>query len=86
MSETTRRIDPSIEALRQGKHVHHGKTPAAWAGSMIALAAFFVGGIGLVLGPNWVVFGVGVAMLVLALVVTRVLQVTGHGASSRRSR
>jgi hypothetical protein len=62
-----------------GKHVHHGRTAAAWAGTSIALVAFLVGGLALVF-QNWPIFWVGAALLVVALIVTKVLQVTGHGA------
>ena len=62
-----------------GKHVHHGRTAAAWAGSMLAMLAFILGGIAVVV-QNWVLFGVAVVVLVVALVVTKVLQVRGHGA------
>ncbi|GAA1847207.1 HGxxPAAW family protein [Microlunatus capsulatus] len=62
-----------------GKHVHHGRTAAAWAGSMLAMLAFVLGGIAVVM-QNWVLFGVAVVVIVVALVVTKVLQVRGHGA------
>jgi hypothetical protein len=62
------------------KHVHHGRTLAAWAGSMIALLAFVVGGIGMMLGPNWVLFWIGAALLVISLIATVVLRKLGHGA------
>ena len=61
------------------KHVHHGRTTAAWAGTLIALVAFLVGGLALVF-QNWPIFWVGVGLLVVSLIVTKVLQVTGHGA------
>jgi hypothetical protein len=62
-----------------GRHVHHGRTAAAWAGSMLAMFAFILGGIAVVM-QNWVLFGVAVVVIVVALVVTKVLQVRGHGA------
>ena len=62
-----------------GRHVHHGRTAAAWAGSMLAMVAFILGGIA-VMVQNWVLFGIGVLLLVVALVATKVLQVRGHGA------
>ncbi len=64
------------------KHVHHGRTPAAWAGSLIALLAFIVGGIGFVIPPhpNWVVVGIGVVLIVASLVVTLVMRKLGLGA------
>ena len=66
---------------KAGKHVHHGRTPAAWAGTMVALAAILLGAIALVAGPQWVLFWISVALLVLSLVVTKVLQVMGFGAN-----
>lgn len=62
------------------KHVHHGKTPAAWVGAMTALVAFLLGGIALVLGPIWVLFWVAVVLLVVSLGVTKVMQRMGYGA------
>ena len=62
-----------------GKHVHHGRTAAAWAGSMLAMLAFILGGIAVVV-QNWVLFGIAVLILVVGLVATKVLQVRGHGA------
>lgn len=62
------------------KHVHHGRTAAAWAGVAIAMAAFLVGGIALVAGPIWVLFWIAVGLMVVAVVTTRILQVLGHGA------
>ncbi len=61
------------------KHVHHGRTPAAWAGTSIAMVAILLGGIALVI-QNWPMFWVGVALLVVSLIVTKVLQSMGHGA------
>ena len=40
---------------------HHGNTPAAWAGVLIVLIGFIVGGVGLVIG-SMTVFWVGVAL------------------------
>ena len=67
---------------RPVKHVHHGRTPAAWAGSLIALLAFIVGGIGFVIPPhpNWVVVIIGAVLLVASLIVTLVMRKLGLGA------
>jgi hypothetical protein len=63
-----------------GKHVHHGRTAAAWAGTLIALVAFIIGGLAVVF-QNWPLFWIGgVGLLIVSLIVTKVLQVTGHGA------
>lgn len=74
MTGTTRVLEPTGH-----KHVHHGRTPAAWAGVTIALVAIVVGGIALVI-QNWPLFWVGAGLLVLSLIVTKALQIAGHGA------
>ena len=63
-----------------GKHVHHGRTAAAWAGTTIAMVAIVLGGIALVV-QVWPLFWVGVGLLVVSLIATKVLQVMGHGAN-----
>ena len=64
---------------RPAKHVHHGRTVAAWTGTTIAMVAFIVGGIAVVL-QNWPLFWASVGLLVVAVIATKVLQVMGHGA------
>jgi fatty acid desaturase len=64
---------------RRGKHVHHGRTLAAWTGSVIGLVAFIVGGIAVVF-KYWPMFWVAVGLAVVALIVTVVLQRLGYGA------
>ena len=64
---------------RRGKHVHHGRTLAAWTGSTIAMVAFIVGGIAVVI-PNWPLFWVSVGLAVVAIIATLVLQRMGYGA------
>jgi len=63
----------------QGKHVHHGRTQAAWVGSMLAMVAFLLGGIAVMM-QNWILFSVAVLIIVAALVATKVLQTMGRGA------
>ncbi len=63
----------------QGKHVHHGRTQAAWVGSMLAMVAFILGGIAVMM-QNWVLFTVAVVLIVAALVATKALQAMGRGA------
>jgi hypothetical protein len=75
-SETQQQDQSAGEA---GKHVHHGRTGAAWVGSMLAMLAFILGGIAVVM-QNWVLFGIAVVIIVAALVLTAVLQRLGHGA------
>jgi fatty acid desaturase len=64
---------------RRGKHVHHGRTVAAWTGSVIGLVAFIVGAIAVVL-QYWPIFWGAVGLAVVALIVTVVLQRIGYGA------
>ena len=62
------------------KHVHHGRTLAAWTGSAIALLAVIVGGIAVVV-QYWPMFWFAVALAAVALIATVVLQRMGYGAS-----
>jgi hypothetical protein len=80
MAGTAQRSDLTHPTNRRGRHVHHGRTLAAWTGSTIALIAFVVGGIAVVL-PNWPLFWVSVALAVVAIIVTVVLQRLGYGAN-----
>lgn len=79
-SQAGGRMDAS-DASKPHKHVHHGRTTAAWTGSVLAMAAFVLGGIAMVLGPNWTLFWIAAALLVVSLIATKVLQAMGHGAN-----
>ncbi len=68
-------------AAHSGKHVHHGRTPAAWTGVTLGMIGFLLGGFAMVDGPNWTLFWISAAILVIALIAARVLQVLGYGAS-----
>jgi len=59
---------------------NHGNTPAAWTAVSIGLAAFLVGGIGLMAG-SMVVFWIGVALAPVALLSAVVMTRLGYGAS-----
>jgi membrane protein YdbS with pleckstrin-like domain len=80
MAGTAQRSDLTHPTSRRGKHVHHGRTLAAWTGSVIALIAFVVGGIAVVI-QNWWLLGAAVGLAAVALIVTVVLQRMGYGAS-----
>jgi hypothetical protein len=59
---------------------HHGNTPAAWTAVVVGLIGFTVGGIGLMFHPvNYVLFWVGVAIVVAAAVVFLVMDRLGYG-------
>jgi hypothetical protein len=59
----------------------HGSTPAAWTAVTIALVAFTLGGVALMIGPSWVLFWVSVALLPVAAIVGKVMQTAGVGES-----
>jgi len=78
--QSRQRSDLTYVVNRRGKHVHHGRTLAAWTGSAIGLVAFIVGGIAVVV-KEWPMFWAAVALAAIALIVTVVLQRMGYGAS-----
>lgn len=62
-----------------GKHYHHGRTPAAWAGSAIAFFGFLLGTIAFFMGPNWVLFWVALVFVLAAPIVGGVMSKMGLG-------
>ena len=60
------------------EHDNHGQTPAAWTTVIIIMLAFVVGTLGVMLG-NWVMFWVGVGLVVVGAIVGRVMQAMGMG-------
>jgi hypothetical protein len=79
MSSTGQSPATVVQHDKPSKHVHHGRTLAAWAGTTIALVAFLLGGIAVVV-QNWPLFWISAGLLVLGLITTKVLQVMGYGA------
>jgi hypothetical protein len=86
MAETRTRVESdtrgsteSRSAAGPDKHVHHGRTGAAWVGSLVAMVATIMGGIG-VMTQNWVLFWIAFAIMLVGLVAAKILQATGHGA------
>ena len=65
---------------KPAKHVHHGRTVAAWVGTTIAMVAFIVGGIAVVV-QNWPLFWASAALLVAGP--DRNEGVAGHGPRRR---
>ncbi|HEX2892796.1 MAG TPA: HGxxPAAW family protein [Marmoricola sp.] len=59
---------------------NHGNTPAAWTAVTIALAAFVVGGVGLMVG-SMATFWVGVALGPISLLVGYVMARMGYNSS-----
>jgi fatty acid desaturase len=79
MADTAQHSDLTRPTNRRGKHIHHGRTLAAWVGSGLGMVAFVVGGIAVVL-QNWTLFWVCVGLAAVALIVSVVLQRMGYGA------
>ena len=80
MADTAQHSDLTHPRSSRGKHVHHGRTLAAWTGSTIALVAFVVGGIAVVIQYQ-PLFWASVGLAAVALIVTVVLQRMGYGAN-----
>lgn len=41
---------------------HNAGRPTSWLAVAVIIAGFVVGGLGLILGPNWLMFWVGVGI------------------------
>lgn len=67
------------QAIEHPAHVHHGRTVAAWTGTIIAGVAFILGAIAFLLGPNWTLVWIAAVLLVVAVVTADVLRRMGHG-------
>ncbi len=67
------------EGTDHGKHYHHGRTPAAWTGSIIATVGFLLGAIAFVIGPNWLLFWVSMAIVLAGAIVGGVMHKMGLG-------
>ncbi len=63
-------------------NAHHGRTPAAWTGVIIALVGFVLGGVGLLI-ESMPLFYVGVVLAVASAVVGGVMSKMGMGAQVR---
>ena len=77
MDNTT--ADQPVTQVSEEAHDLHGNSPAAWTAVTIVLVAFTVGAIAMVLGPNWVLFWISVAIAVLGALTGKVMQLLGFG-------
>lgn len=74
-----------MTSTRQMKEVHHGRTPAAWVGSSVALVGFLVMFFGFTFGPHGIpsinipISVVGGVILLLAPVIGGVMNKIGLG-------
>ncbi|MDQ7993630.1 MAG: HGxxPAAW family protein [Propionicimonas sp.] len=60
---------------------HHGRTPAAWTGSIVAAVGFTLGAVAFLLGPNWPLVWISAGVVLLAIVLGGVLRRAGYGQS-----
>ncbi|MEZ5088019.1 MAG: HGxxPAAW family protein [Tessaracoccus sp.] len=60
------------------KYYHHGRSPAAWAGSITAAIGFVIAAIGAI-GPMWTILWIGVAIIAIAGIGTMILKAMGYG-------
>ena len=58
---------------------HHGRSPAGWASSVIAILGSIVGTVGFFMDINWTVVFDGFALLILAPIVGGTLHKMGYG-------
>jgi hypothetical protein len=79
MASTGQQQARVVKHDKPAKQIHHGRTVAAWVGTTVAMVAFIVGGIAVVL-QNWPLFWASAGLLVLGLIAAKVLQVMGYGA------
>jgi hypothetical protein len=77
MDNTT--ADQAVTQVSEEAHDLHGNSPAAWTAVTIVLIAFTVGAIAMVLGPNWVLFWISVAIALVGALAGKVLQLLGFG-------
>lgn len=59
--------------------VHHGRTVAAWTGSIIAAAGAVVAAVGFFMDINWVVAGIGVGIMLGGAIAGGILRKMGYG-------
>ena len=67
---------------RTPQYYHHGRSPAAWTGSIICSIGFVIAAIGGVMGPNWLLVIIGTAVILLAGMTTMVMKAMGLGQSA----
>lgn len=64
---------------RTPQFYHHGRSPAAWVGSITASIGFLIAAVGSVTGPMWVLIIIGAAVILLAGLATMVMKAMGMG-------
>ncbi len=64
---------------RTPQYYHHGRSPAAWTGSIIVSVGFVIAAIGGIMGPSWLIVIIGAVVIALGALVTMVMKAMGLG-------
>lgn len=64
---------------RTPQFYHHGRSPAAWAGVVVAAIGFAFAAVGAVLGPNWVLIIIGAVLVLGGGLATMIMKAMGLG-------
>ena len=64
---------------RTPKYYHHGRSPAAWIGAVIAAVGFTIACVAAMLGPAWAWVIVGSVIIVIAGLATMIMKAMGLG-------
>ena len=64
---------------RTPQYYHHGRSPAAWTGSIIAAVGFTIAAVASVLGPNWALVIVGSVLVLIGGLTTMIMKAAGFG-------
>ena len=67
---------------RTPQYYHHGRSPAAWVGSIVTSVGFVIAAIGSVLGPMWLLIMIGAAVILVGALATMIMKAMGMGQAS----
>jgi hypothetical protein len=88
ITERAQARNPHLQPLdpRPRREVHHGQTGAMWTAVIIELVGFLLGGISLLLGPNWTLFVSAAVICVIGIGVGIVMQKLGFGIYQKQQK
>lgn len=69
----------AVLMARTPKYYHHGRSPAAWTGSVVVALGFAIAAVASMLGPAWTWVIVGAIIIAIGALATAVLKVMGFG-------
>lgn len=61
------------------REYHHGRTPAAWAGSIIVAVGFLLAAVGAITGPMWALVIAGALIVLVGTIAGGILRGIGYG-------